>query len=71
MCLLISSVFGKIPGSVGLQFVPSPRTAYLIGLATARVMIYLFGLLVQSGMKKRWHALVDTLLRRVPLINTI
>jgi len=66
-----TSIFGKLLESIGLQFVTSKRFGYLIGLATALVLIYLFGLLVESGMKNRWHALIDTLMKRVPLVNTI
>ena len=66
-----TSIFGKLLESIGVQFVTSKGIGYLIGLATALVLIYLFGLLVESGMKSRWHALVDTFMRRVPLVNTI
>jgi uncharacterized membrane protein len=65
------SLFGRLLEAIGLQFVPSKRVGYLIGLAGALVLIYLFGLLVESGMKNRWHALVDTIMKRVPLVNTI
>lgn len=66
-----TSIFGRLLESIGLQFVTSKRVGYLIGLAAALVLIYLFGLLVESGMKNRWHALVDTFMKRVPLVNTI
>ena len=65
------SIFGKVLESIGVQFVTSKRVGYLIGLAGALVLIYLFGLLVESGMKQRWHALVDTVMQRVPLVNTV
>ncbi len=65
------SLFGKLLEAIGLQLVPSRRLGYLIGLAAALLLIYLFGLLVEAGMKNRWHALVDTVMRRLPLVNTI
>ena len=66
-----TSIFGKLLESIGVQFVTSKRVGYLIGLALALVLIYLFGLLVQSGMKARWHSMVDTVMNRVPLVNTV
>ena len=66
-----NSLVGKLFGSVGLQFVTSERIGYLIGLAAALVLIYLFGILVESGMKNRWHLLVDMFMKRVPLVSTI
>lgn len=65
------SLFGRLLGTIGLQFVTSPTVAYLIGLAGALMLIYLFGLLVQSRLKNRWEAFVDALMRRLPLVNTV
>ena len=66
-----TSLFGKLLESIGLQFVTSKRVGYLLGLALALVLIYGFGLLVESGLKNRWHWLVDNVMQRVPLVNTI
>ena len=65
------SQFGKMLGSVGLSFVNSESTAYLIGILAALSLIYLLGLLVQTGMKNRWHALIDGLMERLPVVKTI
>lgn len=65
------SGFGRILRGVGLAFVGSDIVAYLIGLATALGLIYLLGVLVEVGMKKRWQSFTDRLLARVPLVNTI
>ena len=54
-----TSFFGKLLESIGLQFVTSKRGGYLLGLAAALVLIYLFGLLVESGMKKELERLKD------------
>jgi len=65
------SDFGRVLGSIGLQFVTSNIVAYLIGLGVALALIYLLGLLVEAGMKNRWNALVDTIMKRVPLVSTV
>lgn len=65
------SDFGRLLGSVGLQFVTSNVVAYLIGLGVGLALIYLLGLLVEAGMKNRWNVLVDTIMNRVPLVNTV
>jgi len=62
---------GKLLGSIGLQFVTSTVVAYLIGLGVALALIYLLGLLVEAGMKNRWNVLVDTIMKRVPLVSTV
>jgi len=65
------SALGEMLGSIGLKFVTSETPAYLVGVIIALAMIYLFGLLVEAGMKSRWHALVDNILNRVPLVRTV
>jgi uncharacterized membrane protein len=65
------SQFGKMLGSVGFSFVNSESTAYLIGILVTLSLIYLLGLLVQTGLKNRWHALIDGLMERLPGIKTI
>jgi uncharacterized membrane protein len=65
------SDFGKLLGSIGLQFVTSNVVAYLIGLGVALALIYLLGLLVQAGMKNRWNRLMDKVMHRLPLVNTV
>ena len=62
---------GRLLGSIGLQFVTKDAVAYLIGLGITLALIYLLGLLVQVGLKNRWNALVDTIMHRVPLVNTV
>jgi uncharacterized membrane protein len=65
------SDFGRLLGSIGLQFVTSDVVAYLIGLSVTLALIYLLGLLVEAGMKNRWNVLVDTIMQRVPLVSTV
>lgn len=65
------SYFGKLLEAIGLNFVTSNFLAYLIGLAAALTLIYFLGVLVEIGMKNRWHAFIDAIMKRVPLVNTI
>lgn len=65
------SFVGKLLRSVGLKFVTSDIVAYLIGLGATLGLIYLFGLLVESGLKNRWNALPDFLMTRVPLVSSV
>jgi uncharacterized membrane protein len=65
------SYLGKLLGSIGLTFATDEFVAYLIGLAATLLLIYFLGLLVETGMKQRWNALIDGIMRRVPLVSTI
>ena len=65
------SYFGNLLETIGLNFVTSNFLAYLIGLAAALTLIYFLGVLVETGMKNRWHAFIDSIMTRVPLVNTI
>ena len=65
------SFIGKFLRSVGLKFVTSDIVAYLIGMGGSLGLIYLFGLLVESGLKNRWNAMTDWLMTRVPLVSSV
>ena len=65
------SLFGRLLGSIGLNFVTGEYTAYFLGLAVSLALIYFLGVLVQAGMKNRWNAFVDSVMDRLPFINTI
>ena len=65
------SFLGKGIESIGLTFVSEETLGYLIGAGLVLVMIYLLGVLVEAGMKRRWNLLVDSVIRRVPLVRTI
>jgi uncharacterized membrane protein len=65
------SALGGMLGSIGLKFVIAEVPAYLVGVAITLAIIYLFGLLVETGMKSHWQALVDNILNRVPLVRTL
>jgi uncharacterized membrane protein len=65
------SFFGRLLEKIGLNFVTTNWAAYLIGLAATLTLIYFLGVLVEAGMKNRWHALIDGVMQRLPLVRTI
>jgi len=65
------SAFGKLWKSIGLQFISSETAAYIIGVLVTFILIFLLGLLVQTGMKYRWQAMVDGIMDSLPLVRTI
>ena len=65
------SWFGGLLRRFGLAFATSEFLAYLIGLAGVLGLVYFLGILVEAGLKRRWQALVDTVLTKVPLVSTI
>lgn len=66
-----SSAFGRILGSIGLNFVACEVTAYAFGLVGTLALVYFFGVLVESGIGHRYQFAVEGALRRVPLVSTI
>ena len=65
------SAFGQLWKSIGLQFITSETAAYIIGVLVTVILIFLLGLLVQTGMKYRWQAMVDGIMESLPLVRTI
>ena len=65
------SAFGKLWKSFGLQFISSETAAYIIGVLVTLIPIFILGLLVQTGMKYRWQAMVDGIMESLPLVRTI
>ncbi len=66
-----TSAFGKILGSIGLNFVTCEVIAYTIGLLGTLALVYVFGVLVESGMGHRYENAIEGALHRVPLVSTI
>ncbi len=63
--------FGSILQSVGFIFFENETVAYLIGMAVTIGLIYLFGVLVQIGLQKQYNFIIETIVNRIPFINTI
>ncbi len=65
------SSFGSLLQNIGLNFVSNPIIAYLIGLCGAIGLIFLLGLIVQAGIKRRYNSISDSIMSRIPFIKTI
>ncbi len=65
------SAFGTLWKSFGLQFISSETAAYIIGVLMTLILIFMLGLLVQTGLKYRWQAMVDGVMESLPLVRTI
>jgi uncharacterized membrane protein len=65
------SRFGRVLRNVGLNFVTTEPTAYLIGLGITLLLVYLLGLLVESSLQSGWYSVTDRIMRRIPLVRTI
>jgi uncharacterized membrane protein len=65
------SEFGKLWKSIGLQFISSETAAYIIGVLVTLILIFMLGLVVQTGLKYRWQAMVDGIMEGLPLVRTI
>lgn len=65
------SGFGRLMESIGLTLVTSKLVAYFIGLVAALALVYLFGVMVQAGLRNRWNTLTDRIMNRIPVVKTI
>ena len=65
------SAVGQALKQFGWSFGAGDTGAYLGGVLFAIGLIYLFGILVQIGLKGGWEKLVDAILMKLPLIKII
>lgn len=65
------SVVGQVLAAIGLPAGGNRVLAYFFGLVVVLLFFYVFGSLVESGMKERWENLTQRILRRVPVIGQI
>ncbi len=66
-----SSPVGEFLSRLGLGVTSSSVAAYLGGLATVVVAVYLLGLIVETRLGDWLSALVDRLMRRVPIVSSV
>jgi uncharacterized membrane protein len=65
------SFVGRIFAALGYPFSSNPGLAYLFGTLVLITVVYLLGLIVQSGLTRPLRRLVDRTLRRIPLIGRV
>ncbi len=66
---------GSGPGQglrmLGLNFVSNETLAYALGWLVVLAAIFLLGVLVQLGAKRLWDAVVNGIMKRIPLAGSI
>jgi uncharacterized membrane protein len=65
------SSMGQLLVSIGLAFAMDEAGAYFLGFLVVILCIFVFGVLVQSGMKSRLQAMGDRVFRKVPFIGSL
>lgn len=65
------SLFGRLLSWLGVGIYGSDLIAYLVGLGTALVLIFLLGILVERGLSAWLTGLVESLVSRIPIVRTI
>jgi uncharacterized membrane protein len=66
-----SSAVGQLLTSVGLGVTESELIGYLLGVLAVVVVVYVFGLLVETGLQRGMARLLDSLMQRIPVVRTI
>jgi len=65
------SAFGTLLRSFGLSFVSCEVIAYVIGFGATLAIVYVIGLLLQSGLANRWQRVFEGTLQQLPVVATI
>jgi uncharacterized membrane protein len=65
------SMVGHLLTRVGLGVTESELVGYLLGLLLVVVAVYVFGLLVETGLQRGLASLFDSLMQRIPVVRTI
>lgn len=65
------STFGRFLTTIGLGLSASEWAAYLIGFTLLMMVVYILGLIVESRMRSRFSAMVDSIVQRIPLVRNI
>ncbi len=66
-----NSIVGRLFAALGYPFSSNPGLAYVFGTLVLMVAIYLFGLLVRSGLQGPLRRLSDRTLRRIPIVGSV
>lgn len=62
---------GKRLEAVGLQFLTNSSLAYLLGWVIVLAVVFVLGILTESGAKRLLQGCFDLVMARVPLVNSI
>lgn len=65
------SVFGQFLTVLGLGISATEWAAYLIGLVILLFVVYILGLIVESRLRSRFYALIDSVVQRIPFVRNI
>lgn len=65
------SPFGELLGRIGLGVAESEILGYLVGMGLILLSVFLLGLLVESGLQRGMAQLLDSVLRRIPLVRSV
>lgn len=65
------SFVGRIFAWLGYPFSSNPGLQYVFGTLVLLVLIYLLGLIVESGMKGPLKGIAGRMLRRIPLVGSL
>jgi uncharacterized membrane protein len=65
------SLFGQVLKAIGFGVTGSEVIGYLVGVAIVAAAIFGLGLLVEAGLQRGLARLVDALVTRIPLVNTV
>ncbi len=66
-----NSIVGSMLVTIGFGFSASQFVAYMIGLVIFLIGVYVLGLLVESRLRSHLSELIDSLMRRIPLVNNV
>lgn len=65
------SAFGRLLTRVGLGVTESVWAGYAVGVLVLAGGVFAMGLLVQAGLERGFHRLVELLVQRIPVVRTI
>jgi uncharacterized membrane protein len=65
------SAFGRVLKAIGIGVAGSEVVGYLVGVAVVVAGIFGLGVLVETGLQRGVARLIDALVTRIPLVNTV
>lgn len=65
------SAFGRVLKAIGIGVAGSEVIGYLVGVGVLLGAVFGLGLLVETGLQRGLTRLIDALVTRIPLVNTV